>query len=88
VLARALQSFPFLGWGGVDECILWLSFGQQKYCGIVSMIPGGKHHRMAITWGRCYDHNFLRFLTIFGEKIGVFLKNNVMIQILQILALL
>jgi hypothetical protein len=21
---------------------------------------------------RCYDHNFLRFLTIFGEKIGVF----------------
>jgi hypothetical protein len=26
-------------------------------------------------WGRCYDHNFLRFLTIFGEKIGVFLKN-------------
>jgi hypothetical protein len=26
------------------------------------------------SWGRCYDHNFLRFLTIFGEKIGVFLK--------------
>jgi hypothetical protein len=26
-------------------------------------------------WGRCYDHNFLRFLPIFGEKIGVFLKN-------------
>jgi hypothetical protein len=26
------------------------------------------------TWGRCYDHNFLRFLTIFGEKIGVFSK--------------
>jgi hypothetical protein len=26
-------------------------------------------------WGRCYDHNILRFLTIFGEKIGVFLKN-------------
>jgi hypothetical protein len=25
--------------------------------------------------GRCYDHNFLRFLSIFGEKIGVFLKN-------------
>jgi hypothetical protein len=21
-------------------------------------------------WGRCYDHNFLRFLTIFGEKFG------------------
>jgi hypothetical protein len=27
------------------------------------------------SWGRCYDHNFLRFLTIFGEKIGVFLEN-------------
>jgi hypothetical protein len=26
-------------------------------------------------WGRCYDHNFLRFSTIFGEKIGAFLKN-------------
>jgi hypothetical protein len=26
-------------------------------------------------WGGCYDHNFLRFLTIFGEKNGVFLKN-------------
>jgi hypothetical protein len=26
------------------------------------------------TRGRCYDHNFLRFSTIFGEKIGVFLK--------------
>jgi hypothetical protein len=25
-------------------------------------------------WGRYYDHNFLQFLTIFGEKIGVFLK--------------
>jgi hypothetical protein len=27
------------------------------------------------TRGRCYDDNFLRFLTIFGEKIGVFHKN-------------
>jgi hypothetical protein len=24
-------------------------------------------------WGRCYDHIFLRFLPIFGEKNGVFL---------------
>jgi hypothetical protein len=24
--------------------------------------------------GRCYDRNFLRFLPIFGEKIGVFSK--------------
>jgi hypothetical protein len=28
-----------------------------------------------LVWGRCYDHNFLRFSTIFGKKIGVFLKN-------------
>jgi hypothetical protein len=27
------------------------------------------------SWGQCYDHNFLRFSTIFGEKIGVFFKN-------------
>jgi hypothetical protein len=28
-----------------------------------------------VTRDRCYDHNFQRFSTIFGEKIGVFLKN-------------
>jgi hypothetical protein len=28
-----------------------------------------------VTRDRCYDHTFLRFSTIFGEKIGVFLKN-------------
>jgi hypothetical protein len=27
-----------------------------------------------VTGDRCYDHNFLRFFPIFGEKIGVFLK--------------
>jgi hypothetical protein len=26
-------------------------------------------------WGRCYDHNFLRFSIIFGEIFFVFLKN-------------
>jgi hypothetical protein len=30
---------------------------------------------------RCYDHNFLQFSTIFGEKIGVFLKNQCYDQI-------
>jgi hypothetical protein len=29
---------------------------------------------LSSTWGRFYDHNFLRFLPIFGEKIGVFLR--------------
>jgi hypothetical protein len=38
--------------------------------------------------GRCYDHDFLRFLTIFGEKICVFFsKTNVMIKILHYLPL-
>jgi hypothetical protein len=28
--------------------------------------------------GRCYDHNFLRFLQIFGGKMAFFSKANVM----------
>jgi hypothetical protein len=28
-----------------------------------------------VTRGLCYDHNFLRFSTLFGEKYCVFLKN-------------
>jgi hypothetical protein len=40
------------------------------------------------SWGRCYDHNFLRFLTIFCKKKLAFLsKTNVMIKILHNLAL-
>jgi hypothetical protein len=31
--------------------------------------------------GRCYDHNFLRFLPIFGEKMAFFSKTDVMITI-------
>jgi hypothetical protein len=39
------------------------------------------------SWGRCCDHNFLRFLPIFGEKkLAFFSKNNVMIKFLQKLA--
>jgi hypothetical protein len=34
-----------------------------------------------VTWGQCYDHNFLRFLPIFGEKFAFFSKTNVMITI-------
>jgi hypothetical protein len=37
--------------------------------------------------GRCYDHNFLRFLPILGEKMAFFSKTNVMIKILHNLAL-
>jgi hypothetical protein len=37
--------------------------------------------------GLCYDHNFLRFSPIFGEKIAFFLNTNVMINFCQNLAL-
>jgi hypothetical protein len=33
-----------------------------------------------------YDHNFLRFLPVFGEKIALFSKTNVAIELLQKLA--
>jgi hypothetical protein len=33
--------------------------------------------------GQCFDHNFGRFLPIFGEIIGVFLKNQCKIKFLQ-----
>jgi hypothetical protein len=36
--------------------------------------------------GRRYDHYFLRFSTIFGEKIGVILKNQSYDQFLHSLA--
>jgi hypothetical protein len=38
-------------------------------------------------WGRCYDHNFLRFLPIFAKKLAFFSKTNVMIKFLHNLAL-
>jgi hypothetical protein len=38
-------------------------------------------------WGRCYDHNFLLFFPIFGEKIGVFLKFQCYDQLFQNFAL-
>jgi hypothetical protein len=37
--------------------------------------------------GRCYDHNFPRISIIFGEKNGVFLKNQCYDQFFQNLAL-
>jgi hypothetical protein len=35
------------------------------------------------TRGRCYDHNFLRFLPISAKKMAFFSKTNVMITILE-----
>jgi hypothetical protein len=39
-----------------------------------TMLGSQGRFKSRVTWGRCYDQNFLRFSTIFGEKIGVFLK--------------
>jgi hypothetical protein len=38
------------------------------------------------SWDRCYEHNFRRFLTIFGKKCRFFSKTNVMVNFLQKLA--
>jgi hypothetical protein len=40
-----------------------------------------------VTRGRCYDHNFLQFLQIFGEILAFFSKSNVMVKNLHNLAL-
>jgi hypothetical protein len=47
----------------------------------------GRRGEGRVTRGRCYEHNFLRFSTIFGKKLAFFSKTNVMIKILHDLAL-
>jgi hypothetical protein len=42
---------------------------------------------MGETWDRCYDHNFRRFYPFSAKKLAFFSKTNVMITILQKLAL-
>jgi hypothetical protein len=36
--------------------------------------------QFAFIRGRSYDHNFMQFLPIFGENIGVFLNNQCFFQ--------
>jgi hypothetical protein len=45
------------------------------------------YYNVLVAWGRCYDHNFQRFLTIFCGKMAFLSKTNVMIKILPNLAL-
>jgi hypothetical protein len=69
--------------------ILW-QFGIFFRFGILyqekSGIPGTQPPNERLIRGRCYDHNFLRFLPIFSEKIAFFSKTNVMIKFLHKLA--
>jgi hypothetical protein len=62
----------------LNSCLQQLSHSQQGTQGSVRKKAGIKfcsQARRFMPRGRCYDHNFLRFSTIFSEKIGVFLKN-------------
>jgi hypothetical protein len=43
--------------------------------------------RFCSSRGRCYDHNFLQFPTIFDKKLALFSKTTVMVKILHDLAL-
>jgi hypothetical protein len=49
--------------------------------------PGAGFVNFRVTRGRCYDRNFLRLSPTFGEKIGVFLKNQCYDNFLKKLAL-
>jgi hypothetical protein len=49
--------------------------------------PTGKYNGLKFAQSGVDGHNFLQFLPIFGEKIGVFLKNQCYDQCLHSLAL-
>jgi hypothetical protein len=51
--------------------VILLSFSQKNYPK-KTVTQLAKIHPI---WGRCYDHNFLRFSTIFCKKLAFFLKN-------------
>jgi hypothetical protein len=69
-----------LGWSdhlfGADFSLFW---DNPDFLAWQPPFLGGQFNSMyrrpaSVTRGRCYDHNFLRFFLIFGDKIGVFLK--------------
>jgi hypothetical protein len=51
-------------------CFVCFNKFEENMFGSTSLTERGNE-----TWERCYDHNFMRFLPIFSDKIGVFLKN-------------
>jgi hypothetical protein len=59
--ASVFKNSSRLSWKGLS--------GQARF-----RFPINPYYITLTTRGRCYAHNFLRFLPIFGEKNGVFLK--------------
>jgi hypothetical protein len=55
-------------------------------CSIVFVAVKSRQIGLEKIWGLFYDHNFRRFLPIFGEKISAFLKNQCYGQFRQKLA--
>jgi hypothetical protein len=51
--------------------VLLLKF--EEFDKICMYVRVGPHFGRLIIRGRCYDHNFLRFLTNFGKKLAFFL---------------
>jgi hypothetical protein len=71
--------FPISPWAEAEDA--------KKLCSVFS--PALSHaHLFEMARGRCYDHNFRRFLPIFGKKLAFFSKTNVMIDFFQNSALL
>jgi hypothetical protein len=70
----------------------WCNSGKEQFVELlistiawITFVLGRKWMKQLLgrNWGRCYDHNFWRFLTIFGKKLAFFSKTNVMIKILH-----
>jgi hypothetical protein len=68
-----LSSIPCLTFHPKNNCPNF-EFKSEKISNVMS-VDFRLLNRFLQNRGRCYDYNFLRFSTIFGEKIGVFLKN-------------
>jgi hypothetical protein len=68
---------------GFDLTILNLLFPQKVTIPLDHVARVAAYFLVDSTKGRCYDHNFRRFLLIFGEITAFFSKTNVMIIFLQ-----
>jgi hypothetical protein len=75
-LKKLAPQCPNLIWSYVPKCLKIVIMCQVDFSTIFHA-----------TWGRCYDHEFLRVSSIFGEKMAFFSKTNVMIKNYHNLAL-